>query len=106
MEFEYSSQVKGKVIAFMFSKFEMKAIADALKPTLKKYDKSIEKIENDPDNDGQCTYAAKIDELIGNKEMIQEIIDVFSKPGGELENERRSVYQPASEYEFLKSFKS
>lgn len=97
MEFEYSFQVKGKVIAFTFCRSEMTAIAEALKPTLKKYDKRIEKIRNHPKNEGQCTYAAKIDELAGEKKLIEEIIKVFSKPGGELENEIRT-YHPASDY--------
>jgi endonuclease V-like protein UPF0215 family len=98
MEFEYSKEVRGKVIAFMFSRCEMTAIADALRPTLKKYDKQIEKIRNHPKNEGQCTYAAKIDELAWEKKRIEQIIDVFSKPGGELENEIRTYY-PASDYD-------
>ena len=63
MEFEYSNDVKGKVIAYQFDTWEKETIATALKPVVKNLEKKIEKVRNHPKNEGQVKYAVQIDEL-------------------------------------------
>lgn len=79
MIIEYSLEVRGKVFAYRFSSSEKKAIAEGLKPYLKKIDAKILRIENDPKNEGQATYLCKIDDLNRDKKNIEEIIIEFTK---------------------------
>jgi hypothetical protein len=79
MEIEYSREVKGKVYAYRFHQWEKSIIAKALKPEIKKLQKKIEKIENDPNNEGQCTYADQIYELRYEIIAIEDIIKKFSE---------------------------
>lgn len=79
MEIEYSNEVRGQVFAYRFCKTEKAAIANGLKPYLKKLEKSVLKIENDPNNEGQATYLCRIDELNTEIKEIEKIITEFSK---------------------------
>lgn len=78
MEFEYSNDVKGKVIAYQFDTWEMETIATALKPVVKKLDKKIERVRNHPKNEGQVRYAVQIDELYRELKALEFIINTFS----------------------------
>jgi hypothetical protein len=78
MEIEYSQEVRGKVYAYRFSSFEKSIIAKALATELKKYPKKIQKVEDDPNNEGQLDYIEKIRELKYEAEDIEEIIKAFS----------------------------
>lgn len=78
MEFEYSNEVKGKVIAYQFDTWEMATIATALKPVVKKLEKKIEKVHNHPKNEGQVRYAVQIDELYREIKALEFIIKTFS----------------------------
>ena len=79
MEFEYSNEVKGKVIAYQFDTWEMATIATALKPVVKKLEKKIEKVRNHPKNEGQVRYAVQIDELNREMKALEFIIKTFQK---------------------------
>lgn len=79
MEIEYSSEVRGKVFAYRFSKSERKHIAAGLKPIVKKLERKVTAIENNPKNEGQATYACRIDELRYEINDLQEIITEFEK---------------------------
>lgn len=76
MEIEKSFAYKGQD-AYIFEKEEKKAIAEALKPQLKKIETKIRKIENDPKNEGQVTFKEKQRELFWLKKSIEKIIDEF-----------------------------
>lgn len=76
MEIEYSINKQVKY-AYTFSGWEKKHIAKCLKKSLKSFDKQIEKIENNPDNEGQATYSCQIDTLRSQKKEIEEIIKEF-----------------------------
>lgn len=78
MIMEYSNEVRGKVHAYRFEDFEMTAIAKSLAPEIRKRERKIQRIQDDPKNDGQATYAGKIDELRYEIEALEEIIRVFS----------------------------
>lgn len=77
MEKEYSNEVKGRVHAYRFTTDEKQIIAKALKPEIKKLEKKIQKIENDPNNEGQVTYACRIDQLENQKKELLFIINEF-----------------------------
>lgn len=78
MEFEYSQEVKGKVIAFRFEKWEQLLIAKSLKPEVKKLQKKIASIWANPKNEGQATYATKIDAIRQEIKEIENIIESMS----------------------------
>jgi len=77
MEVEYSTEVRGKVHAFRFEAWERVLISNALQPYVKKLVKQIERIRNDPRNEGQATYQSDIDELEREKRAVQQIIDTL-----------------------------
>jgi len=79
MDKDYSNEVRGKIFAYRFCEFEKKAIAEGLKPMLNKQQARITKIENNPKNEGQATYACQIEELEREKKMLEDIIKEFSK---------------------------
>jgi hypothetical protein len=79
MEIEYSNEVRGKVHAYRFADWEKKAIAKALKPVIKKLEKEIEKIDNDPENEGQVTFREQQRQLGYEIEALNEIISEFKK---------------------------
>ncbi len=79
MEIEYSNEERGKTFAYRFIKWERQTIAKALKPEIKKLEKKIERIENDPNNEGQVTYLEAIREHRFEIKMLQEIIKEFSE---------------------------
>lgn len=78
MEFEYSNEVKGKVIAYQLDTWEKETIASALKPVVKNLENKIEKVRNHPKNEGQVKYAVKIDALYREIKALQFIINSFS----------------------------
>ncbi len=78
MEIEYSNEVKGLVFAYRFDKYEKALIVEGLKPLIKKKEKQILAVENDPDNEGQVTYQDKIREIRWEIDFIQECIKEFS----------------------------
>lgn len=71
MEIEYA--IKGG-FAYVFTTAERETIIKALQKTLPSYDVKIQRILNDPKNEGQATYSCKIDELVREKKWIQEMI--------------------------------
>ena len=77
MIIEYSNEVKGKHYAYRFTEWEMKTIAKALIPIVKNIEKTIEKIKNDPRNDGSLKFICRIEDLYGDIEVIEEIIVEF-----------------------------
>lgn len=76
MVIEYS--VKPLEYAYRFSDCEKKIIAKALVPELKKLQKKIDKIKNNPKNEGQSTYLQKIDDIRDEIDSIQDIIKEFT----------------------------
>jgi phage host-nuclease inhibitor protein Gam len=78
MIIEYSNEVKGRVYAYRFDDYEKQAIARGLKGEVKKLEKKIQKVENDPDNEGQVTYQCQIEELCRELNDLREIIKEFS----------------------------
>lgn len=77
MEFEYSSEVKGKVKAFRFEKWEQELIAKALKAERKKMYKAIERIENNPKNEGQVTYKEAVRNIMVEIREVGNIINAM-----------------------------
>jgi hypothetical protein len=78
MDVEYSQEVNGKVYAFRFGKWEQEVIAKALEPEIKKRERQIEKIRNDPNNEGQVTYQVKIEDIDWEITCLKRIIDFMS----------------------------
>lgn len=78
MEIEYSNEVKGAAYAYRFYHFEKQAIARGLKSEVRKLEKKIERVENDPNNEGQVTYLCKIEELMAELNDLKGIIKEFS----------------------------
>lgn len=81
MEKEYSIEVRGKVHAYRFSDWEKNIIAEGVKPAIKKLEKKIEKIINNPKNEGQATYSCQIDEIQNGINELNDIVKEFeSRP--------------------------
>lgn len=79
MEIEYSTEVKGKVHAYRFDKWEKEMIAKALKPEINRILKKIYNIENHPDNEGQVTYSEAIREHRHEIKALEDIIKEFNQ---------------------------
>ena len=79
MEIEYSGEVRGRAYAYRFSNWEKKLIAKQLVPAIKKMEKKIERIKNNPKNEGQATYSSQVDELRAEIKDVQDIIKEFSE---------------------------
>lgn len=79
MEIEYSNEVRGKVFAYRFTTWEKELIAEALKPMIKKTERKIEKIRNNPKNEGQATYSQQIFDLRHEIRALEEIVKTFSE---------------------------
>ncbi len=77
MEIEYSNEVKGRVHAYRFETWEKLAIAQALKPVIKKLYKKIEKIEKHPKNEGQVTYSYNIRMIRFEIEVLENTVKNF-----------------------------
>lgn len=79
MEFEYSQEVKGKgkVKAFRFQQWEQFVIAKALTQERNKMYKRIERIENDPKNEGQVTFQETVRIITHEIREIGNIIDAM-----------------------------
>lgn len=78
MDREFSQYEKGQYTYFL-TKYEKIMIAEALKKTLKDYDRKVEKIDNNPRNEGQVKYRIQIEELRAEKRMAEKIIEEFLK---------------------------
>lgn len=79
MEIEYSNEVKGKVHAYRFTTWEMLTIAQALRPIIRNLYKKIERIENNPRNEGQCTYSEQIRLIRMDIRELEEIVRTFDR---------------------------
>lgn len=79
MEIEYSQEVRGKVFAYRFLEWEMNAIAEGLKHSVRKREKMIERIRNSPKNEGQAKYSVQIDHLTMEVRILNQTIEEFSK---------------------------
>lgn len=77
---EYSNEIKGKVHAYRFEKWEKETISKALKPVIKKLEREVDKIDNDPDNEGQVTFWERKKELIYEIRILNDIVSEFGKP--------------------------
>lgn len=79
MEVEYSNEVRGRVFAYRFEKWEKAKIAEGLKNEIKKLNRKVEATMNHPKNEGQVTFSEKIRELKIEIEELQSIVDEFSE---------------------------
>ena len=79
MEIEYSQEVRGLVFAYRFETWEMTLIAKSLEQEVKKLQKKIERIENDPKNEGQVTFIDSIRTIRYEIKCIEEIINEFKQ---------------------------
>lgn len=80
MEIEYSNETRGKIHAYRFDKWEMRLIGESLMIPIQKLEKKIERIQNNPKNEGQATYLSQIDYLRREIKCIRAIIDeMFSQ---------------------------
>jgi hypothetical protein len=77
MEIEYSQETR-RAYAYRFYGYEMKHIAEGLKPIIKKLEKKIDRIDNHPKNEGQVTFSEQIRELRAEIKSLNEIIEEFS----------------------------
>jgi hypothetical protein len=77
MEFEYSQEVKGQVKAFRFQQWEQFVIAKALTQERNKMYKRIERIENDPKNEGQVTFKESVRNITHEIREIGNIIEAM-----------------------------
>lgn len=75
MEIEYSREGVGKAYAYRFAVWEREAIARALVQEIKKRERQIQRVENDPKNEGQVTFLIKIEDLEFEIKSLREIID-------------------------------
>jgi len=73
---EYSATDKNG-FCYWFSQWEKELIAKQLKPVLKKLDRRIAAIKNNPKNEGQVRYQVKIDELLAMQKEVEYIIECF-----------------------------
>jgi len=73
METEKSFYYKGKT-AYIFEDWERQLIAKLLAPEIKKLEKKIEKIKDNPKNEGQATYLNDILCLRNEISSIQGMI--------------------------------
>jgi hypothetical protein len=74
MEFEYSKEHRGKVTAYTFTKDEKAYIASGLTSEIKKLEKKIERINNNPKNEGQATFITERRICRHEIEQLNEII--------------------------------
>lgn len=79
MEIEYSNEVKGKVHAYRFEKWEKEIIINGLKSEIKRRNTKIDRVDNSPRNEGQVTFLSKRRELRHEINTIEEIINELSK---------------------------
>lgn len=78
MIIEYSQEERGKVFAYRFAAWERAYIANGLRPYIPRLEKKIQRIIDDPENEGQVTYREQIRELRHEITALREIIDEFS----------------------------
>lgn len=74
MEIEYSNEVKGRVYAYRFNDWEREILCKGLPNEINKIEKKIERIKNNPKNEGQVRYQVKIERLIRDRNDILEIL--------------------------------
>ncbi len=77
MEFEYSKEHRGKVIAYTFTKSEKAYIVSGLTSEIKKLEKKIYRIDNNPKNEGQVTFTEEKRLCRQEIEQLNEIIKVM-----------------------------
>jgi hypothetical protein len=63
---------------FKMSKEEMKIIVRLAKIEIPKLNKKIERIKNNPKNEGQAFYSAQIDDVKSDIEFLNEVIEYFN----------------------------
>jgi len=81
MKIEHSGYSReGYQYAYAFTDWEMQQIGKALnfKPIINKLKLKIIKIRNNPKNEGQATYAARIEELEREIVTLNEISKTFT----------------------------
>jgi hypothetical protein len=81
MTIEYSKyRTPGEDVSFCygFDSYEKSVLKKAIPPEIKKLKKKMEKIRNDPRNEGQATFASEIDELFRKIQYLQEIEEEFT----------------------------
>ncbi len=78
MERVYSNQVKGDYV-LKFDSIEKEIIRNAFQNEIKNLDLKINKIINNPKNEGQATFACEIDRLRMYQEDFKIIISELSK---------------------------
>lgn len=79
MEIEYSNEVKGKIHAYRFDKYEKTTIAKALTLEVKQLEKKRKKVEMHPKNEGQVTFQVQIRDIDSDIRQLQVIIKEFNK---------------------------
>ena len=79
MDVEILQDEKGNAKAYRFKKWEKQAICRGLASEIKRRHKQIERIDNNPKNEGQVTYLEEKRILRAEAEDLQEIITEFSK---------------------------
>ncbi len=77
MEIEYSNEVRGQVFAYRFDGFEKQQIAAGLRLIINKTNAKMNKIINHPKNEGQATYAVKIDTLRHEIKVMEKVVKEF-----------------------------
>ena len=68
---------RDRALLCRFEKWEMETVARCLKPEIKRLEKQIEKIDNDPDNEGQVDFLEAKRELRYQISEIKEIINTL-----------------------------
>lgn len=66
--------------AYVFSNREKDIIVRTIKPEIKKIEKKIERIRDNPKNEGQVKYQVEIECLRGDIKSIEDIIQDFELP--------------------------
>lgn len=77
MEIERSNEVRGQVYVYRFEPWECILIAKVLKPEIRKWEKKIKKVEDDPENEGQATFSLQIRDLYFEMKAIEKIVTEF-----------------------------
>ena len=78
MQIEYSNNPSTGLNCFKFSPDEMKVLNKSIPGHIRKLEKKIVKIENDPNNEGQVTYWQKAKDLQNEIDALKEIFQTFT----------------------------
>ena len=63
--------------AYLLSDFEIKKITKSLKSEIKNVKRKLDRLVNNPNNEGQATYLDKEDNLKEEIKQIEHMIDLF-----------------------------